>query len=123
MEEDGSDNNNKNVVRQRPPWLERLMTAAQQQFLSGQTHVNPPVTPHNNDAIEQTSADTDSPVTQQGPAVNQESTEDLPVATCSSGLLFDPDPQSYCYEESDSIPIIDLSQLTLSLDSELIFPS
>ena len=103
------------------------MTAAQQQFLSTQTDVHPSVetvTPLNNYSIVEALSGMESPVAQQEqvPAVSQQSTNNNPpLATRSSELLFD--PQSCYYEENDSGPIIDLSQLTLSLDSELIFPS
>ena len=93
------------MIRNRPDWLERLVTAQQQLTTIGNETVlidpDPATTmgdvPQNMDVIE------------DGPIPFQHDIQQ-PATTLESKNLY----------ESDSS--LDLSQLTLSLDSDLIFP-
>ena len=104
-------------MRQRPVWLERLMTAAQQQlFTQTETQQHVETVGLDNNGMVDTPAAAPEPDNNipQGPILKSNNTQQ---STCSS-VLFDPESVSY---DSDSLPSLDLSQLTL--DSELIFPS
>lgn len=94
--DNSTDPSEDNIVRQRPMWLERLVTA--QQNLETTAELPDSIKTDNVEQVE-------SPV---------EDLNEIPLN------LFD--AKSY-YEISDSLPSLDLSQLTLSLDSELIFPT
>lgn len=99
---------NGDIVRHRPDWLERLVTA-QQQLTTNQTpetmQVNVPVAPTGDTMMMDDSNPSDDGLRH---LFNDRPTQHL---------------DSKSYYENDSLPFIDLSQLTLSLDSDLIFPS
>ena len=100
--EEGTD-----IIRHRPDWLERLVTARQQLTNPeenvvldvGKLEIKPDESP----VLEMMDEASIPPV-------------DIVRHRCS---FFD----SKSYYENDSLPTLDLSQLTLSLDSDLIFPS
>ena len=98
MDDANAGDKRDDIVRNRSVWLERLVTA-QQQLLSNQVIANPL-------ALDE-SMNPDEPV--PGPSASVQQHEP-----------FDPIKSFY---DTDSLPTLDLSQLTLSLDSELIFPS
>ena len=119
--EDDNDNNNKDrLVRQRPVWLERLMTAAQQQlFAPSETRQSvETVSPKNNEIVETSAAV--EPVSNNPQVSIHSPTNTQQPTSPSEGSRMPFDPESVCFD-SDSLPSLDLSQLTL--DSELIFPS
>jgi hypothetical protein len=99
--EEGTD-----IIRHRPDWLERLVTARQQQTAPeekidvGKLEIKPDETSAFDTKMEDSS--------------NSPDEDDR-----NRSNFFD----SKTYYENDSLPTLDLSQLTLSLDSDLIFPS
>lgn len=98
----GRDEPTTDIVRHRPDWLERLVTAQQQ--LTAPAPV--PETP----AME---------VTPISDIMEDNSNPSLDGNERHRSVFLD----SKTFYENDSLPTIDLSQLTLSLDSDLIFPS
>ena len=94
------------IIRHWPYWLERLVIARQQQTAPeekidvGKLEIKP----------DETSAFD----TKMEDAVNSPDEDDR-----NRSNFFD----SKTYYENDSLPTLDLSQLTLSLDSDLIFSS
>lgn len=84
------------IIRHRPDWLERLVTA-QQQLTAPEEKITV-------DVGKLEIAPNETPV----------------LDTMDEGSSFF---DSKTYYENDSLPTLDLSQLTLSLDSDLIFPS
>lgn len=100
----------KDIIRPRPVWLERLVTA--QQLLTSANVQQEPLSP---EFVQLTDNN-----------LTGNTATPLSVSECNEEGKSDPssstfDPKSYY--DSDSLPTIDLSQLTLSLDSDLIFPS
>lgn len=85
------------IIRHRPDWLERLVTAQQQ------------LTAHPEEKITVDVGKLEI-VSDETPALD----------TMDEGSSFF---DSKTYYDNDSLPTLDLSQLTLSLDSDLIYPS
>lgn len=94
--EEGND-----IIRHRPDWLERLVTA-QQQLLEPEEKLTANVGK-----------------LEIKPNETADAMEEAPSPEERQRNFYD----SKSYYENDSLPTLDLSQLTLSLDSDLIFPS
>ena len=100
---------NSSIVRNRPTWLERLVTAQQQTVTTDQPIVLEAAAV-DNVAIEDVTVQMDQSPSQI--VLNENPSHDSVIA-------FDPKT----YYQVDGLPSFDLSQLTLNFDSELIFPS
>lgn len=106
---DGDGDVNSSIIRNRPTWLERLVTAQQQTVAADQPTILP--VPPTDDVIHDgVTAQTDQSASH---IVLNDNTPHPSVAA------FDPKT----YYQVDGLPSFDLSQLTLNFDSELIFPS